>query len=132
MHCHVWTAPLVKGVLRLCERLGCGLVFGLFALGRDPLALMIGPLGSLPQSPYRTRLGADSASGFRALSVGSHHPLVTLDCVSPESRDTRRGMLSTTSAFFKRRSAVRCIRRRASSTRRRCARPCWPVRQLSA
>lgn len=59
MHCQVWTAPLVKGVLRLRERLGCGHVFGLFALGRDPLALMIRPLGSLPQSPYRTRLGAD-------------------------------------------------------------------------
>jgi hypothetical protein len=97
MHRHVWTAPLVKGVLRLCERLGCGHVFGLFALGRDPLALMIGPLGSLPQSPYRTRLGADSASGFRALSVGSHHPLVTLDCVSPESRDTARNVIGNLS-----------------------------------
>jgi hypothetical protein len=35
VHRHVWTAPLVKGVLRLCERLGCGHVFGLFALGRE-------------------------------------------------------------------------------------------------
>jgi hypothetical protein len=90
-------APLVKGVLQLCERLGCGHVFGLFALGKDPLALMIRPLGSLPQSPYRTRLGADSASGFRALSVGSHHPLVTLDCVSPESKDTARNVIGNLS-----------------------------------
>src|SRR5208283_1731851 len=46
---------------------------------------MIRPLGSLPQSPYRARFGADSTTGFRALSVGSHHLLVTLDCVSPRS-----------------------------------------------
>src|SRR5580658_3771989 len=44
---------------------------------------MIRPLGSLPQSPYRVQSDADTLSGFRALSVGSHHPLVTLDLVSP-------------------------------------------------
>src|SRR5208282_6501594 len=75
--------PLSRVSLELCEHLGCGHVFGLFARGKDPLALMLRPLGSLPQSPYRVRSDADSLSGFRALSVGSHHPVVTLDCVSP-------------------------------------------------
>src|SRR5208337_1027206 len=37
------------------------------------------PPGSSPQSPYRARSGADSATGFQALSVGSHHFAVALD-----------------------------------------------------
>ena len=69
---------------------------------------MIRPLGSLPQSPYRARFGADTTAGFRALSVGSHHPVVTLDCVSP------RGEAPLSTALFRRRSAARRIRRRAS------------------
>ena len=70
---------------------------------------MIRPLGSLPQSPYRARFGADTAAGFRALSVGSHHPVVTLDCVSP------RGETPLSTALFRRRPAARRIRRRASA-----------------
>src|SRR5579884_4261521 len=38
---------------------------------------MIRPLGSLPRSPGRA-LVADCDSGFRAVSVGSHHPVALL------------------------------------------------------
>ena len=89
-------------------------------------ALMVRPLGSSPQSPYRARFSADATAGFRALSVGSHHPVGALDCVSP------RGETPLSIALFRRRSAARRIGRRASGSRRRCARPCWPAPPPSA
>src|ERR1700723_4545039 len=46
-----------------------------------PLALMIRPRSSLPQSPYRVRYDADSATGFRA------YPLVHITPWSPSIRD---------------------------------------------
>src|ERR1700683_3969098 len=46
-----------------------------------PLALMIRPRSSLPQSPYRVRFDADTASGFRA------YPLVHITPWSPSIPD---------------------------------------------
>jgi hypothetical protein len=44
-----------------------------------PLALMFRPLQIFALSPTRADTRADFSSGFRALSVGSHHLVVTLD-----------------------------------------------------
>jgi hypothetical protein len=45
---------------------------------RSPLALMIGPLGFLAASPNRARKRRRQSRGLRNVSVGSHHPSVTL------------------------------------------------------
>src|SRR5271157_6479907 len=42
-----------------------------------PLALMIGPHGSSPPSPYRARTGADTCTGFRA------YPMVHITSSAP-------------------------------------------------
>ena len=70
--------PLSRGFLKFSERLGCGHVFGLLVQERFAPA---GPdevrFWLFAPSPYRAYTSADSIPGFQALSVGSHHPVVT-------------------------------------------------------
>src|SRR5271165_644212 len=65
--CPVWTAPLVKGfveALRTSRARSC--LRPVDAEWMAPLALMIGPHGPSPPSPYRARTGADTCTGFQA------------------------------------------------------------------
>ena len=118
--------PLSRVSSRFCEHLGCGHVFGLFARVLDPLALMVRPRGSLPQSPYRVRYDADTLSGFRA------YPSVHITPWSPSIPDRLAAKFLSRQPFFRPRQVARRIRRRASSARRRCARLCWRTRPRSA
>ena len=83
-HCHVWTAPLVKGFLEALRTSRVRSCLRPVDAGKiAPLALMIGPLGFLAPSPYRAHTGADSLAGFRTCPLAHITPSVTLDCCSP-------------------------------------------------
>jgi hypothetical protein len=87
-----------------------------------PLALMIRPHGSSPQSPYRARSGADTCTGFQAFTVGSHHLVVALDA---DRLGGENFSLPSPFAAVRPRPAGRRNGRPSSSARRRCAPPCW-------
>ena len=118
----VWTAPLVKGffeALRTSRARSC--LRPVDAGRMAPLALMIGPHGSSPRSPYRARTGADTCTGFQAF------PWVHITSSAPSILIAlrRKLLLAEPFAAVRPRSAGRRIGRRGSSARRRCARPCW-------
>ena len=93
-----------------------------------PLALMIRPHGSSPQSPYRARTGADTCTGFKSLVRGSHHLVVALDADRQVSENSPCRAL----AVVRPRPDGRRTGRPSSSARRRCARPCWRAPPRSA
>ena len=71
--------PVVKGLLRLCERIGCGHVFGLLARETNvPLALMLVRMALRPISKTRS-LWRLPFTGLPSRSVGSHRFAVALD-----------------------------------------------------
>ena len=73
-------APWSRVWFRLCERFGCGHVFGLFARETNvPLALMLVRVALCPISKTRSLWRLPFSSGFRAESVGSHRFAVALD-----------------------------------------------------
>src|SRR5580704_4261028 len=73
--------PVVKGWLRLCERFGCGHVFGLLARETNvPLALMLVRMALRPISKTRTLWRLPFSPGFRAV------PLVHIASPSPSMR----------------------------------------------
>src|SRR5271157_3170616 len=119
---HVWTAPLVKGfveALRTSRARSC--LRPVDAEWMAPLALMIGPHGSSPPSPYRAPNRRGHLHGLPSLSNGSHHFVSALDADRPSAKI----LLAEPFAAVRPRSAGRRIGRRGSSARRQCARPCW-------
>jgi hypothetical protein len=77
---------------------------------------------------YRARAGADTLTGFQALSVGSHHLVGALDLSLAFWREFLLPSPSRSSG----RDRGRRIGRLSSSARRRCARPCWRAPPRSA
>src|SRR5271165_3366037 len=86
--CPVWTAPLVKGfveALRTSRARSC--LRPVDAEWMAPLALMIGPHGSSPPSPYRAPNRRGHLHGLPSLSDGSHHFVGALDSVRRVRRE---------------------------------------------
>ena len=72
--------PFVKGWLRLCERIGCGHVFGLLTRETNvPLALMLVRMALRPISKTRSFMAPALFLGLPSRSVGSHRFAVALD-----------------------------------------------------
>ncbi len=78
--------PLIKGFLAALRTSRVRSCLRPVDADFSPLALMVRPPGSLPQSPKRAQLapsGSQASEPFR----GSHHYLVTLDSVSPRGEN---------------------------------------------
>jgi len=105
--------PLSRVSSRFCEHLGRGHVYGLFARAKNPLALMVDPLGSLPHHrnafTYVTLTPVGLSNRFRC----SHHLVGALDTLSPYG-ETPVCM----QAFFKPRLHAVRICRRSSEPRK--------------
>jgi hypothetical protein len=73
--------PVVKGLVELCERFGCGHVFGLLAREMNvALALMLVRMALRPISKTRSLWRLPFSPGFRAV------PLVHIASPSPSMR----------------------------------------------
>ena len=134
---HVWTAPRASCLdgapssrvwLRLCERIGCGHVFGLLARETNiPLALMLVRMALRPISKTRSLWRLPFSSGFRAV------PLVHIASPSPSMRIAlRRNLVPAEPAGFRPRPDGRRNGRLWSRAHRRSAPACWRAPPRSA
>ena len=88
-------APSSRVWLRLCERFGCGHVFGLLARVTNlPLALMLVRMALRPISKTRSLWRLPFSSGFRAV------PLVHIASPSPSMRIALRRKLVPAELWF--------------------------------
>ena len=125
---HVWTAPRRQGVwLRLCERFGCGHVFGLLArVTNVPLALMLVRMALRPISKTRSLWRLPFSSGFQAV------PLVHIASPSPSMRIALRRKLVPAELWFRPRPDGRRSCPLWSRAHRRSAPACWRALPRSA
>jgi hypothetical protein len=121
-------APSSRVWLRLCERIGCGHVFGLLARETNvPLALMLVRMALRPISKTRSLWRLPFSSGFRAV------PLVHIASPSPSMRIAlRRNLVPAEPAGFRPRPDGRRNGRLWSRAHRRSAPACWRPRPRSA
>ena len=114
--------------LRLCERIGCGHVFGLLARETNiPLALMLVRMALRPISKTRSLWRLPFSSGFRAV------PLVHIASPSPSMRIAlRRNLVPAEPAGFRPRPDGRRNGRLWSRAHRRSAPACWRAPPRSA
>ena len=76
--------PVVKGLVELCERFGCGHVFGLLAREMNvPLALMLVRMALLPNQQDALVMALALFPGLPSRSVGSHRFRRRPQCGSP-------------------------------------------------
>jgi len=83
--------------------------YGLLTQEEKPAGPDEYPRGSSPQSPHRDSAGADTLTGFQALSFGSHHFVGALDF---QPRPAARIPLAERFAVVRPRSADRRIGQR--------------------